>query len=276
MKAQLRYCGRLAIEEQPAVAVSTPATDDAARQRPPLVLLHAWPTSRIIWRDAVAALAPDRPRSLLVDLPGFGDSRAGGAFTIAQVASELREALRQLAALPAIIAGISMGGYIALAFADQFTADVAGLILCDTRADADPPANRVNRQAVIDLCRAQGPGAVAAAQLPRMISHATAADPARAAALLAIMSACPADAIIHGTEALRDREDRSSLLGRLDCPVLILVGQDDAITPPAVAQEMASRIRGARLQIIPKAGHLAVWEQPQAAAQQISTFLTSL
>jgi pimeloyl-ACP methyl ester carboxylesterase len=272
MQPPLQYFGRLAIEEHPAVT----SAGEGAQRGAALVLLHAWPTWRIIWRDAVGALALPRPRCLLVDLPGFGDSPAGGPFTIAGVARDLRDALKELDALPAVIAGVSMGGCIALALADQFISDVAGLILCDTRADADPPANRPNRQAAIDLCRAHGAAAVAAAQLPRMISPATAAQPDRAAQLLAIMADCPPGAIIFGTEALRDREDRSGVLGRLACPVLVLVGEEDSITTPAMAEEMASRISNSSVRIIPKAGHLAVWEDPAATAAHISTFMAAL
>jgi pimeloyl-ACP methyl ester carboxylesterase len=109
-----------------------------------------------------------------------------------------------------------------------------------------------------------------------MISAATAAQPDRAAKLLAIMADCPPGAIIFGTEALRDREDRSGVLSRLICPVLVLVGQEDSITTPAMAREMASRIRNSSVQIIPNAGHLAVWEDPKATAGHISTFMASL
>lgn len=264
MDARVKNVGRFAFEDMPATV--------GQEGRPAVVLMHAWPMSRVIWRDAVAAMG-DRPRILLPDLPGFGEAGRGGPFSIAGVASELRDALAELDALPAVIGGVSMGGYVALAFVAQFAADVAGLILCDTRADADPPANKAARQATIDLCRKEGVAAVAASFLPRMISSATAKDSERAQKLVAIMSACPAQTLIASTEALRDLEDRRGILGQIACPTLVLVGQEDSLTPVVTSREMAEKVRRAKLVIVPKAGHMAIWEQPVVVGERIGRFL---
>src|SRR5206468_165993 len=136
-------------------------------------------------------------------------------------------------------------GYVALAFARRHPDRLAGLILADTKAEADDAAGRANRDAMIALAREKGAAAVVEKMLPKLLGDATrAAQPELVERVRGIGCRQPVDAMVAAFEGLRDRPDATPGLDRISVYTLVLVGEQDTITPPAAAEAMAARIPG--------------------------------
>jgi 3-oxoadipate enol-lactonase len=239
---------------------------------PPLVLLHPFPFSRGIWSGVGDALARHH-RVIAVDARGFGASPLGpGRAGIADLADDLAALLQRLGVARAAVLGMSMGGYTALAFAARHPDKLAALILCDTRAEADPPAMRAARDGAIARIREQGVGAYLPGSMPRLLSPA--APPALWAHLLA-RAEDRAASLIAGIEALRDRPDRTGDLAAVRCPALVVRGAEDQVTPAEAAQALAAGIAGARLAVLPGAGHLSHVEAPGPFLAAVGSFLAA-
>ncbi|HEX4054089.1 MAG TPA: alpha/beta fold hydrolase [Tepidisphaeraceae bacterium] len=242
----------------------------------PVVLVHGFPLDHRIWHAQTHDLAAVS-RVITPDLRGFGHSADGGSFTIQSLADDLYVLLSQIHALPCMLGGLSMGGYVALAYARQYSSTLRGLMLIDTRAAADEPDARAGRDAMIELARTQGSSAVAEKMMPKMLAPGTAeSHPHVAAELNSMMHACPAQTIQHALAAMRDRPDARPSLARIAAPTLILVGDSDVITPPAAAEEMHQAIRGSTLTVITGAGHMSPMEQPHQVSRAIKQFLVAL
>jgi pimeloyl-ACP methyl ester carboxylesterase len=239
----------------------------------PVVLLHGFPLDHRIFDEVAADLAA-RWTVITPDLPGFGQSVPPRAFSLQSLADELHEFFTELKILPCVLGGLSMGGYASLAYARKYGSTLRGLLLIDTKAAADPPQAKENRNAMIQTVAHGGARAVAAQMLPKVLAPA-AQDGVRDRARR-IMEACPAKTIEYASLAMRDRDDSTPMLSSIAAPTLIVVGADDAITPPAVAEEMRQAIPKAQLAIIAGAGHLSPMEQPKRVAAAIDRFLAAL
>ena len=243
---------------------------------PPLVLLHGFPVDARMWDAQVDALS-DAWRVIAPDLRGFGRSQSDTPFTIESLADDVRALLGELGALPCVLAGLSMGGYVALAYANKYPDDLRGLVLIDTKAEADTPEAREGRQKMIDLVRREGAKAVADQMLPKLLpKDAFERRPQAAQSLRRMIEACPPTTIEHALAAMRDRPDRAGELGAVSVPALVLVGEADAVTPPAGAEKMARAMRGAEFVVIRGAGHMAPMEQPEQVNRAVRAFLQRL
>jgi len=242
----------------------------------PLVLLHGFPLDRRMWGEQASDTSL-RGRLIVIDLPGFGQSQPPKPFSIPSLAKSIRELLAQLDALPCVLAGLSMGGYIALNFVREFQRDLRGLILLDTRAEADTAQGKENRQKMIDLVRAKGSAAIADQMQPKLLSPDTVAHrPNQVRALRQMMEAVPAQTIEHALSAMRDRPDMTEVLTSIKTPTLVLVGDADEITPPAVAQSMQKKLPDAEMVVIQGAGHMSPLEQPAQVNRAIRNFLARI
>ncbi|MCS6866927.1 MAG: alpha/beta fold hydrolase [Gemmataceae bacterium] len=240
----------------------------------PLVLLHAFPLDRTMWQPQHPL--SDRCRLLAVDLPGFGDSPTA-PFTIDGVADAIATWMAELRITPAVVGGLSMGGYVALALARRHPDKLRGLILADTRAGADDPATQNQRNQSIALVTQKGTAALFAGLLPKILSDRTCAEkPQLVEHLKAMAARQPAAAVAAALAALRDRPDATPGLAAIAVPTLVLVGEHDAITPPLIAANLAAQIRTSRLVHIPGAGHLANVENPDAFNAALRSFLGEL
>lgn len=238
---------------------------DDAGQGPPVVLLHPFPLDRSAWAPIAADLARDH-RVVAPDLRGFGES---GPFTAAPsvdaAASDVAALLDALGvAEPAIVAGISMGGYVALAFARRHARRMRALLLCDTRAGADDAAGRAAREETILLARDRGTAAVVEKLLPKLVGEG---KPGLAADVRRIASSQSPAAVADAIRMMRDRPDATPSLASIAVPTIVIVGSEDAITPPPLSEVLASAIPGARLAVFEGAGHLAPLEQPEEFAR---------
>ncbi len=243
---------------------------------PAILFIHGYPLDRTIWREQVGAL--DGFRRIAPDLRGMGQSDAPDlGYSMSIYAADLAALLNALGVDDVVLCGLSMGGYVALEFVRQWRSRVRGLVLMDTRADADTPEVRRGRDAAVATAKERGASAIADAMLPRMLAPATLGRlPDVAEGLRTLMSSTPVAGMVGALAAMRDREGSESLLPTLGIPTLIIAGEADALTPPDQARAMAKSIPGARIAIIPGAGHLPPVEQPEATTQRLQEFLRGL
>lgn len=257
------------------IGARTIAYDDAGEGRP-IVFIHGFPHHRKLWAPQLRALAGHR-RAIALDLPGFGESDMPERFAIDAWAEQLATFLDALDIDRAVVAGLSMGGYIALAFWRLHRDRVHALVLADTRAGADSEEGKAKRRETIALARTEGPTAVARAMLPGMVGKTTRErEPSVVAAMRAMMESASVDAIVGASEAMMQRADSTDLLATIDVPTLIIVGEEDALTPPKEARAMHEGIRGSRLEIIPAAGHVSNVERPAAFNHVLAEFVDSM
>ncbi len=244
---------------------------------PAILFIHGYPFDRTIWRHQVASLKGFR--RIAPDLRGMGESDAPDlGYSMATYADDLSALLDTLGVEEVVLCGLSMGGYIAFEFLRRWRRRVRRLVLMDTRAEADTVEGRRNREAAILAARERGASAIADAMLPKVLAPATRANsPEAAERIRAMMAATPVAGILGALGAMRDRVDSTPLLPTLtDLPTLILVGEDDELTPPHRARAMAEAIPQARLIVVPAAGHLLPVEQPEEATAAIGEFLRGL
>jgi len=238
-----------------------------------LLLVHGFPLDRRLWAAQVDPFA-NMTRVISPDLRGHGRSQVvPGPFTMEQHADDLAALLDHLKVRQTVVAGLSMGGYVAFAFWRRYPQRVRGLILADTRAEPDGAAARAGRDAAMVTVQQMGAAAYADEMLPRLLAPANLADAKIAGAALKMMAEQPVEGIIGALGGLRDRTDSRDTLPTITVPTLVIAGDVDVITPPADARALTAAIPGARLVVIPKAGHLSPLENPRAFNAAVRTFL---
>jgi pimeloyl-ACP methyl ester carboxylesterase len=241
-----------------------------------LLFLHAFPLSRRFWEPQIATLSPSF-RCIAPDLAGFGDSQVplpGQTSRMSDFAADARALLDHLGIDRAVLCGCSMGGYAALAFAADFPERLAGLVLADSRAGADAPPGREGRLAMAERVMPEGTGFVAESMIPKLLGRTShERRPELRAWLEREIATAPPAGIAAAQRGMAERPDRADLLPRLTVPALILVGEEDEITPPEESHRMARAIPGARTAVLPEAGHLASLERPDAFNRALDEFL---
>jgi YbgC/YbaW family acyl-CoA thioester hydrolase len=244
---------------------------------PAILFVHGYPLDRTIWRDQLEAL--EGFRRIAPDLRGMGQSDAPDlGYGMSIYAADLAALLDALAIDDVILCGLSMGGYIAFEFLRNWRPRVRGLVLMDTRAEADTSEGRRARDAAAATARERGAAAVAESLLPKMLAGSTISGrPEVVEWVRGLMAATPVAGMVGALAAMRDREGSESLLPALaGIPTLVIVGEADGLTPPDQARALAQAIPGARLAIIPGAGHLPPVEQPEATTRSLQEFLSSI
>jgi pimeloyl-ACP methyl ester carboxylesterase len=246
---------------------------------PPVVFLHAFPLNRSMWSPQTSALAAEC-RCLTIDARGFGESTAAPPFTVDRYADDVLAVLDAAGIERATVVGISMGGYVAFALWRRAPARVRALVLADTRADADTPDTRQRRRELIALARSDGAAAVAERQLVGLLGKTTRERrPDIVDSVRAIATSASAEGIIGALDALLGRADSRSTLATISVPTLLVVGDEDVLTPPKEARAMHELIGSAarsRLEILAQAGHLSSVERPGAFNAVLSEFLRGM
>ena len=244
---------------------------------PAVLFIHGYPFDHTIWTHQIAAL--EGWCRIAPDLRGMGRSDAPDlGYSMETYAADLAELLDLLGAADVVLVGLSMGGYVAFEFLRRWRQRVRGLVLMDTRAEADSPEARAGRDAAAATARDHGAAAIAEAMLPKVLGPSTRAG-ARATVerVQAMMAATPVAGIVGALGAMRDRPDSTPLLPELaGLPTLVVAGDEDELTPPAQARAMADAIPGASLVIIRSAGHLPTLERPTETTDAILGFLAGL
>jgi 3-oxoadipate enol-lactonase len=242
----------------------------------PVVLLHAFPLNRSMWEPQIAALLGEC-RCIAPDLRGVGDSPRSGPYTMDRYADDVAALLDALQIERAVVAGLSMGGYVALALWRRHPKRIRALVLSDTRATADTAEAAQKRLDLIEVARTHGVDAVVDKQLPGLIGKSTRdKQPDLVERIRSIMVTSTVEGIVGALEAMRTRPDSTPLLAGIDVPTLVVVGDEDAITPAKDAQAMHEAIPNSRLEVIPEAGHLSNLERPAAFNTVLSDFVGSL
>ncbi len=170
-----------------------------------------------------------------------------------------------------------MGGYITFELLRGFPARVRAAILCSTKATADTPEAKRGRDTMAAKAEHEGPGAIAAELVPRLLAWATRErQPAVVREVTTMIERQPVHGMVVTLRALRDRPDSTPLLGQIRIPILVVAGDEDQITPAEGMKEMARAIPGAQFTVIPGSGHLAPLEHPQAVNDAVNAFLARL
>jgi 3-oxoadipate enol-lactonase len=242
---------------------------------PPVVLLHGFALSREMWRRQVDALAATH-RVVAPDLRGFGES-GGTPATLDDLADDIRALVTHLQLSAVVIGGFSLGGYVLFRYLARHRDGIKGLMLLDTRAEADTPEGKARRAAAIARIAAEGPEGFLDEFLRQMITPGTlAARPEIVTETRRILRTASASALAAALQAMADRPDSFPLLSKIAVPVLIVVGEADQLTPPDSARRMHAAISGSTLVVIPEAGHLSNLEQPERFNAAVLEFLRGL
>ena len=244
---------------------------------PPIVFLHAFPLNRSMWVPQEAVLS-QRFRTISVDLRGLGESDAPyWRYSMEQYARDVRGILAGLGIEKALFVGLSMGGYLEFALYRMYPEMMLGVVLADTRAEADKPEQVQWRFHLAQRTAATGPAAVIAEMLPKLLAPARYhRDPGLVARVKAMLSAAPVPGIIGALMAMAERPDSTDLLPVITIPTLVIVGADDVLTTTGDAERMAKGIAGAELVVIPDAGHLSNLEQPDRFTTAVERFAAGL
>ncbi len=242
-----------------------------------LVLLHAFPLAADMWRPQLEVVPPGW-RFVAPDLRGFGQSQVGDPSFPASMEGYARDVVALVDHLRldrVVVGGLSMGGYVAFALLAAAPERVGGLVLADTRPEADDEAARANRDQMAATLAAGGPQAVFERVQGALVGSTTGESrPDVVQAVRRLVLAQPADAIRLAIHGLKARRDSTPLLPGIACPTLVVVGDEDQITNVDVARRMHARIPGAELAVIEKAGHLSNLEQPEAFSRVLAAFLS--
>jgi pimeloyl-ACP methyl ester carboxylesterase len=225
-----------------------------------LLLLHAFPLDASMWEPQISALS-DQVEVVAPDLPGFGRAPVYGPVLHMDAAADAAaEALTKAGVEKAVVCGLSMGGYIALAFWRRHRDRVDGLVLANTRAGADDDAGKERRRALAERLRAEGSDFLV--QSPPPLLSAGAPDELWAT-VKRIIAGQPAEAIAAASVGMAERADSTGDLARIDVPALVITSTGDTLIPAEASTPMAEQISGARLKIIEGAGHLSNMEAPE-------------
>jgi pimeloyl-ACP methyl ester carboxylesterase len=244
----------------------------------PLVLLHAFPLTRQMWRLQYDGLTTQL-RMVTPDLPGFGESPLSkeppGVGVMAQGVLDL---LDRLGLDRVVLGGQSMGGYVAMEILRRRPGVVRGLVLADTKASADAAPRAEDRLRMAELLEQSGnPRVLVHDVLPSLVGETTREEhPETLAWLREIVEATDPRAAAWAQRAMASRPDSFDTLRRVRVPTLVLVGEEDGLTPPADAEAMADAVPGARLAVLEGVGHLSAAEAPDEFNGRVGEFVLSM
>lgn len=240
----------------------------------PLVLLHAFPVDSRMWADVAALLPGDAP-VLAIDLPGLGAAVGVPlpAPSIEASADAVAAALVQAGHHSAVVAGLSMGGYVTLALLERHPELVVGIGLLDTKSAADTPEARANRLRIADDVDASGTVDAVLPMASALLGETSRAQrPELVARVEAWIGAQPPAGVAWSQRAMASRPDRTAVLAGYTGPALVLVGDEDQPTPLAVARPMADAL-GVAPVVVAGAGHLTAVEGPSAVAAALGELM---
>jgi pimeloyl-ACP methyl ester carboxylesterase len=237
---------------------------------PVLVLIHGFPFDHTMW-DHVTALLDPSLRVLAPDLRGLGEQPIGdGEPSIDLMADDVAKLLDQQNIARTVVAGMSMGGYVALAFAQNHKERLAGLGLVSTQTIADTAEIRASRLALGQQVRREGPAAAVQAVLPKMFAPQNSEKPELVRFPLQAAERAGVSGIEWALKAMAHRPDRREFVKSLQVPVVVIHGAKDKLIPPKRAREMAGSIPNARFVQIAQAGHCTPLETPKEVAKALS------
>jgi pimeloyl-ACP methyl ester carboxylesterase len=249
-----------------------------AGRGPAVVLLHAFPLNASMWSAQREALAGSY-RVLCPDQRGFGGTQLGhDEPDLDEIADDIAAMLDNRKVETCVLGGLSMGGYVAMAFLRRHPDRVRGLILADTKAGADTPEAAANRLRIADeVIAASSAAQLVDEMLPALVGATTKEKRALVLGRVkALVERAPAYAVAWAQRAMAQRPDSFSTLAAVTVPTLVIVGEEDTLSPMADAKAMADAVPGATLVTIPESGHLTSVEAPEEFNAAVAEFLAAL
>ncbi|HLE51567.1 MAG TPA: alpha/beta fold hydrolase [Anaerolineales bacterium] len=243
----------------------------------PILFIHGFPLNRRMWAPQIEQLS-GAGRVLAPDLRGHGETLPTPApYSMDMLADDCAAFLEATGVTqPVVVCGLSMGGYITLAFYRRHRPLVAGLVLAATRAGADTPEGRANRDKAAGQVRELGIRAVVDSMLPKMMAPITyASNPELVARVEEIMADTSQEGMVAALLGMKERPDSTPMLEQIDAPTLIVHGLDDQLIPVKEAEVMHAAIKNSQLHLLQDAGHLLNLEQPALFNQVMGDFLES-
>ena len=243
-------------------------------QGPPVVLLHPFPAHHEFWLPIIPALE-SRYQLILPDLRGHGNSEIGqGPALMAKHAADVARVMDAAGVGKAAFIVCSIGGYIVFEILRRFRERVSALALCNTRPQPDAPEARANRLKAAETVLEQGTEPFLQSMIPKLLGATTVSlRPDLVEGALRLMRKMSPEDISLVQRGMAERVDSTRDLGHINLPTLIVIGEEDTFSTPADGALMRQSIPGSRLNIIPKAGHYAPWERPEAVAPLLRQFL---
>ncbi|MET9067156.1 alpha/beta fold hydrolase [Streptosporangium sandarakinum] len=243
----------------------------------PVVLLHAFPLSSAMWlaqREGLSALC----KVITPDLRGFGGSVLGDEEPSLDVmADDVARTLDREGVDRAVVGGLSMGGYVTMALCRRHPDRLMGVVLADTKASADPDQARANRERIAAAVVEDGSAVLLEEVLPPLVGRTTAERRAMVyGRVRGLVQSAPPRAVAWAQRAMAARPDSFDTLRGLKVPALVLVGEEDGLTPRDDAEAMVEAVPDGRLAVIEKAGHLSAVEQPEAFNRALAGFIAEL
>lgn len=250
---------------------------DVRGSGPAILFIHGYPFDHTMWEPQLGGL--DGWMRIAPDLRGMGQSDAPDlGYSMATYADDLLALLTTLGVEKAVICGLSMGGYIVFEMLRRAPERVRAIVLMDTRAEADTAEGRRGRDLEASRAREGGPDAIADTTVPKLFDgRPSRTDPAIQEQIRRVICTTPYAGLLGAISALRDRPDSTSLLPTLKgLPALVVVGEEDRITPTERAQAMVDALPSGELVVVPGAGHLSPLERPDVVTPALRGFLERL
>ena len=249
-------------------------TERGLPQGVPVVFVHGFPFDHTMWEPQMKAL-PNHFRAITYDIRGHGASDVGdGQYTIEFFVDDLIALLDHLVIQKAIVCGLSMGGYIALRAYERHPDRFSGLVLCDTKSEADTNQGKINRSATLKKVKSDGVGAFADEFVKAIFAPQTFhTHPEIIESIKRIIRGNSPLGVAGAALALATRTDTTGVLTTIRVPTLILVGEHDKLTPPSASEAMQKQIPGSELHIIPDAAHMSNVENAPLFDKYLIDFL---
>jgi pimeloyl-ACP methyl ester carboxylesterase len=229
----------------------------------PVIFVHGFPLDSRMWQGQ--SVLREKARLIRLDLPGFGDTPPTGSPASMATYSRAVASVMEAAGLDrAVLCGLSMGGYVLFDFWRRFADRVAGLVLCDTRAEEDTGEGRRKRLESTRLVRQGQRDEVTEGMLPKLLTPESRQRREVLQLVRSMNRRCSDEGLVAALQAMHDRPDSQPTLETIRVPTLVMVGTQDELTPPETARHMSRRIGGSNLVQIPHAAHLSPLENPEA------------
>jgi 3-oxoadipate enol-lactonase len=243
----------------------------------PVVLLHPFPANHDFWQTLIPSLS-SRYQLILPDLRGHGDSQIGeGPALMEKHALDIARVMDDAGVGRAAMVGVSIGGYALFEFWRRYRGRAAAFVLMDTKATADTLDARNARLQAADVVMEQGTESFIDAQLPKLMGETTRRTrPDLVETARRMMLKMSPEDISLVQRGMAARQDSVETLKTINVPTLLVVGEEDTLTPLADAELMRQHIGGSQLQLLPKAGHYSPFERPEEAGRMLRQFLDSV
>ncbi|MBZ0200492.1 MAG: alpha/beta hydrolase [Ignavibacteriaceae bacterium] len=243
----------------------------------PIIFVHGFPYDHTMWEKTVDALK-DNYYCVTYDIRGLGQSPTGsGQYTIESFVDDLETIIDELKLKKPVLCGLSMGGYISLRAVERMEEKFAAVILCDTKPEADDNITKLKRAAGVKLLYENGAEEFIRAFVKNCFG--TKYSEAQKSEYMKIEDyfAKGSPVAVSGCLiAMAARTDTTEALGKIKIPTLVICGEDDRLTPPAIMKQMAEKIKEAKFVLIPDAGHMTPIENPVEFNKAVTEFLEDL